>query len=102
MALVRLLFTAAAFVFGAGVVVYVFLWLTMPVGDPVAAAAARLNVVRESPLSRGNAGYGMASADDADVEAAGVVAATARRRAWPPPSPARRSRRWWPWPAWYC
>ncbi len=70
-ALVRLLFTAAAFVFGAGVVVYVFLWLTMPVGDPVAAAAARLNVVRESPLSRGNAGYGMASADDADVEAAG-------------------------------
>ena len=35
--LVRLLFTAAAFVFGAGIVVYVFLWLTMPVGDPVAA-----------------------------------------------------------------
>ena len=47
-ALARLLFTAAAFVFGAGIVVYVFLWLTMPVGDPVAAAAARLNAVRES------------------------------------------------------
>ena len=69
--LVRLLFTAAAFVFGAGIVVYVFLWLTMPVGDPVAAAAARLNAVRESPLSRGNAGYGTASADDTDAEAAG-------------------------------
>ena len=59
-ALARLLFTAAAAVFGAGIVVYVFLWLTMPVGDPVAAAAARLNAVRESPLSRGNAGYGTA------------------------------------------
>ncbi|WP_289068677.1 PspC domain-containing protein, partial [uncultured Bifidobacterium sp.] len=70
-ALARLLFTAAAAVFGAGIVVYVFLWLTMPVGDPVAAAAARLNAVRESPLSRGNAGYGTASADDADAEAAG-------------------------------
>ena len=70
-ALVRLLFTAAAFIFGAGIVVYVFLWLTMPVGDPVAAAAARLNAVRESPLSRGNAGYGTASVDDADAEAAG-------------------------------
>ena len=70
-ALVRLLFTAAAFIFGAGIVVYVFLWLTMPVGDPVAAAAARLNAVRESPLSRGNAGYGTESEDDADAEAAG-------------------------------
>lgn len=67
-ALVRLMFAVAAFVAGAGIVVYVFLWLTMPVGDPVAAAEARLRAVRESPLSRGNAGYGADSTDAADAE----------------------------------
>ena len=35
---VRLLFAASSLLFGAGVVLYVFLWLTVPVGDPVEAA----------------------------------------------------------------
>ncbi len=36
---VRILFLAAALLFGVGVVLYAFLWLTVPVGDPVDAAA---------------------------------------------------------------
>lgn len=54
---VRLLFVAASFLFGAGVIAYLFLWLFLPVGDPVAAAAARFRPVSQSPLSRGNQAY---------------------------------------------
>lgn len=53
-ALVRLLFAAATLAFGAGVVMYVFLWLMMPVGDPVAEAEAQRHKTAETPLSRGN------------------------------------------------
>jgi len=35
---VRILFLAAALLFGVGAVLYAFLWLTVPVGDPVEAA----------------------------------------------------------------
>lgn len=62
-AVVRLLFVAAAFLFGAGILAYVFLWLFLPVGDPVAAAAAHARPVGQAPLSRGNAAFGAASAD---------------------------------------
>ena len=55
-ALVRLLFAAATLAFGAGVVMYVFLWLMMPVGDPVAEAEAQRRKTAETPLSRGNVG----------------------------------------------
>ncbi|MCH9276990.1 PspC domain-containing protein [Bifidobacterium amazonense] len=51
---VRLLFLIAACCFGAGVVAYVFLWLFVPVGDPVAAAQARATTNARQPLSRGN------------------------------------------------
>lgn len=51
--LVRLVFIAATCCFGAGAAAYLFLWLFMPVGDPVAAAQAAASVAR-SPLSRGN------------------------------------------------
>ncbi|MBW3092706.1 PspC domain-containing protein [Bifidobacterium sp. 82T10] len=53
---VRLLFVIATCLFGAGIVAYVFLWLFMPVGDPVAVAQARAasRPTASSPLSRGN------------------------------------------------
>jgi signal transduction histidine kinase/phage shock protein PspC (stress-responsive transcriptional regulator) len=38
--LVRLLFVASTLLFGVGAVLYGFLWLTVPVGDPVDAAGA--------------------------------------------------------------
>lgn len=40
--LVRLAFAAAALAFGAGVIAYVFLWMFMPVGDPVAVGGLGL------------------------------------------------------------
>lgn len=49
---VRLLMLSSTLIFGAGVVVYLFLWLFMPVGDPV--AAAQRIPVNQAPLSRGN------------------------------------------------
>ena len=54
--LVRLAFAAAALAFGAGVIAYVFLWMFMPVGDPVAAAQAMSDAASTGfaePLSRG-------------------------------------------------
>ena len=38
--LVRLLVVAGSFAYGAGIALYVFLWVTVPTGDPVAVAAA--------------------------------------------------------------
>ncbi|MBT1160465.1 PspC domain-containing protein [Bifidobacterium sp. SO1] len=52
--LVRLVFLAAACFCGAGIAAYLFLWLFVPVGDPVAAAQAQAYSVARSPLSRGN------------------------------------------------
>ena len=54
--LVRLAFICSSFVFGAGIIAYIFLWLTVPVGDPV-REAQRISPVSQSPLSRGNAPY---------------------------------------------
>lgn len=84
-AMVRLLFVAAAFLFGAGLIAYVFLWLTLPVGDPVAAAAAANRRVGESPLSRGNANPAIrtdmidaADVGEHDASAESLAAAIAR------------------------
>ncbi|MBM6699781.1 PspC domain-containing protein [Bifidobacterium pullorum subsp. saeculare] len=54
---VRLAFLLAACLWGTGIVAYVFLWLFMPVGDPLAAAGARRRAADASraPLSHGNA-----------------------------------------------
>ena len=46
--LVRLLFVATSMLFGVGVVLYGFLWVTVPVGDPVEAAG----IVRPAVLGR--------------------------------------------------
>ena len=55
-ALVRLLFLLAVCLYGAGLFAYVFLWVMVPAGDPI-AAQARLNaqLAMNGPLSRGNA-----------------------------------------------
>lgn len=55
--LVRLVFVIAACCFGAGIAAYIFLWLFVPVGDPVIAARMQrlAKPVSQSPLSRGNA-----------------------------------------------
>ncbi|MGN0108625.1 MAG: PspC domain-containing protein [Bifidobacterium sp.] len=62
--LVRLAFICSSFVFGAGIIAYIFLWLTVPVGDPV-REARRMSPVSQSPLSRGNAPYPMPGASAA-------------------------------------
>lgn len=58
--LVRLLFTASSFMFGAGLIAYIFLWLIVPVGDPVWQAYVLTNQqpASRSPLAKGNAPYG--------------------------------------------
>ncbi|WP_420897337.1 PspC domain-containing protein [Bifidobacterium goeldii] len=56
--LIRLVFVAAALAGGAGIVAYVFLWMFVPVGDPVEAARARERSAAQSPLARHNAGVG--------------------------------------------
>ena len=56
--LIRLIFIIATFFFGSGAITYIFLWITVPVGDPVqrAYAIAGSQSVSDAPLSRGNAG----------------------------------------------
>lgn len=54
--LVRLVFIITSFIFGAGIIAYIFLWLTIPVGDPV-LEAQRLRPVNQIPLAKGNAPY---------------------------------------------
>ena len=83
--LVRLAFAAAALAFGAGVIAYVFLWMFMPVGDPVAAAQAMSDAASTGfaePLSRGNAAYAGTAGDsgrsDADDSSEGLAAALRR------------------------
>ena len=57
--IIRLLFLISAMMFGSGIVAYVFLWITVPAGDPVAAARQEAFWQAEEagrmPLSRGNA-----------------------------------------------
>jgi signal transduction histidine kinase/phage shock protein PspC (stress-responsive transcriptional regulator) len=57
--LIRLIAIASTFAFGAGVIAYIFLWLTVPVGDPVQQAyrLAEQQPISRSPLSHGNAPY---------------------------------------------
>lgn len=50
---VRIAFIALTVLYGAGIIAYVFLWVFMPAGDPV-AAAARTVPVDQAPLARGN------------------------------------------------
>ena len=54
--LVRLVFIVTSFIFGAGIIAYIFLWLTVPVGDPVLEAQRR-RPVAQAPLSKGNVPY---------------------------------------------
>ncbi|MBT1175605.1 PspC domain-containing protein [Bifidobacterium sp. LC6] len=53
---VRLTFIVLTMLYGAGIVGYVFLWIFVPAGDPVAAAAAQSSVMPagQAPLSHGN------------------------------------------------
>ncbi|WEV47223.1 PspC domain-containing protein [Bifidobacterium sp. ESL0690] len=55
---IRLAFVAATFLFGAGIVAYIFLWAFVPAGDPVTAEQERREAERRAanaPLSYGNA-----------------------------------------------
>ncbi|MGB4813607.1 MAG: PspC domain-containing protein, partial [Bifidobacterium adolescentis] len=58
--LVRFIFIITSFFFGSGLIAYIFLWITIPTGDPVqqAYAIAGSQLVGNAPLSRGNAPYG--------------------------------------------
>ena len=47
---VRIAFIALTVLYGAGIIAYVFLWVFMPAGDPV-AAAARTVPVDQAPLA---------------------------------------------------
>ncbi|RBP97512.1 histidine kinase [Bifidobacterium aemilianum] len=51
--LVRVLFTLSVFLFGSGLLAYVFLWMTMPVGDPMQAWYQESDRPT-APLARGN------------------------------------------------
>lgn len=56
--LIRFIFVVTTFFFGAGAIAYIFLWITVPVGDPVQQAyvIAGSQPVENAPLSHGNAG----------------------------------------------
>ncbi|MDF7665414.1 ATP-binding protein [Bifidobacterium sp. ESL0745] len=54
---IRLAFVAASFLFGAGIVAYIFLWAFVPAGDPVTAEQDRREAEQRAanaPLSYGN------------------------------------------------
>ncbi|MDF7663498.1 PspC domain-containing protein [Bifidobacterium sp. ESL0763] len=53
---IRLAFIALTFLFGSGIAAYVFLWVFVPAGDPLAAYWAQ-RTANQGPLSRGNAAY---------------------------------------------
>lgn len=55
--LIRFIFVVTTFFFGAGAIAYIFLWITVPVGDPVQQAyvIAGSQPVENAPLSHGNA-----------------------------------------------
>ncbi|NMM97261.1 ATP-binding protein [Bifidobacterium olomucense] len=86
---VRLAFVLLTMMYGAGIIGYLFLWIFMPSGDPVAAAAAACATVPvgQAPLSRGNAGsIGTAvEGNDGDAAATPESLAEAVKRA---PKPA--------------
>ncbi|WP_317643729.1 ATP-binding protein [Bombiscardovia apis] len=53
---VRLFMLALIFAFGAGIVAYIFLWIYVPAGDPIAAAQQLYYDPQAQPLARPNAG----------------------------------------------
>ena len=55
--LIRFIFVVTTFFFGSGLIAYIFLWITIPVGDPVQQACiiAGNRPVDNAPLARGNA-----------------------------------------------
>ena len=63
---IRIAFIALTFLYGAGIIAYVFLWVFMPAGDPV-TAAARTVPVDQAPLARGN--QSLAAHDDESAAA---------------------------------
>lgn len=82
-ALVRVLFAVAACLFGAGIVTYAFLWVTVPSGDPMAEAArrARARAAADMPLAKGNRSTGAAYGQDGEGGEHGESLAEAIRRA---------------------
>ena len=97
---------------------YIFLWITIPTGDPVqqAYAIAGSQPVGNAPLSRGNAPYGESVAhgfmgNGAGTQNVGTQSAKPARwqtkrhrktdgnrpKAWNRCSPTRRDPRCWPW-----
>ena len=64
--LIRFIFVVTSFFFGSGLIAYIFLWITIPTGDPIqqAYAIAGSQPVGSAPLSRGNAPYGESGARD--------------------------------------
>ena len=57
---VRLFFLATTCLFGAGLIAYIFLWMALPVGDPIQQTyiIAGKRSPWQAPLSRGNMPYG--------------------------------------------
>ena len=81
--LIRFIFVVTSFFFGSGLIAYIFLWITIPTGDPIqqAYAIAGSQPVGSAPLSHGNAPYGKLGAhgftdNGADMQGAGSQPAT--------------------------
>ena len=57
---VRLFFLATTCLFGSGLIAYIFLWMALPVGDPIQQTyiIAGKRSPWQAPLSRGNMPYG--------------------------------------------
>lgn len=81
--LIRFIFVVTTFFFGVGAIAYIFLWITVPVGDPVQQAyvIAGSQPVENAPLSHGNVrnvrnlrnvGNGGAQSQDSDGNADGM------------------------------
>lgn len=124
--LVRFIFIITSFFFGSGLIAYIFLWITIPTGDPVqqAYAIAGSQPVGNAPLSRGNAPYGESVAhgfmgNGAGTQNVGTQSAKPARwqtkrhrktdgnrpKAWNRCSDRRRNPHCWPWrdsPRWVC
>ena len=125
--LVRFIFIITSFFFGSGLIAYIFLWITIPTGDPVqqAYAIAGSQPVGNAPLSRGNAPYGESVAHGFMGNGARPRKTSARigknrrdgkakrhrktdgnrPKAWNRCSGRRRNPHCWPWrdsPRWVC
>ncbi|WEV72055.1 ATP-binding protein [Bifidobacterium sp. ESL0790] len=61
-AVIRMAFIALTFLFGSGIAAYIFLWVFVPAGDPVAVYQAQQQA-SQGPLARGNLAYPGANQD---------------------------------------